>query len=149
MNASILQTDIMKPSPYIFLADDNADDQAFIRDAFVYIQADVQLKIVDSGGDLLHDLNLLKDDNLPSLIVLDYNMPELNGVEVLEILLKDDRYKDIPKILLSTSTYKKHIEYCMKMGADGYLIKPDNFFEWKVLVQKMLSYLPAQGATDT
>ncbi len=133
----------MKRSQYIFLADDNADDQTFIRDAFAYIQAGVQLKIVDSGNDLLHDLKLLKDADLPSLIVLDYNMPEVNGVEVLEALLKEERYTHIPKILLSTSFYKKHIEYCMKLGASGYLIKPDNFFEWKILVQKMLSYIPA------
>ncbi len=132
----------MKRKQYIFLADDNADDQTFIRDAFAYMQADVELKIADSGNDLLHDLKLLKDDALPALIVLDYNMPELNGIEVLQELMKEARYNHIPTILLSTSIYKKHIEYCIKMGAGGYLIKPDNFFEWKMLIQKMLSYIP-------
>ncbi len=125
---------------YILLADDNADDQSFIRDSFDYLKADVQLRIVDSGKELLQRLEATDDDNLPSLIVLDYNMPELNGAEVLQILLQNNRYKSIPKIMLSTSFYQKHIDYCLRLGADGYLIKPENFFLWKELAQQMLDF---------
>ncbi|HVG13426.1 MAG TPA: response regulator [Chitinophagaceae bacterium] len=127
--------------PYILLADDNADDQSFIRDAFAYIKAGIDLKIVDSGIELLENLELTDDALLPCLIVLDYNMPELNGAEVLEVLVKEAKYAGIPKILLSTSYYKKHIDYCLKLGATGYLIKPDNFFDWKRLAHKMLTYI--------
>jgi CheY-like chemotaxis protein len=129
-----------KKTHYILLADDNADDQSFIRDSFNYLKADVQLRIVDSGKELLQRLEASDDEDLPSLIVLDYNMPELNGAEVLQILLQNDRYKDIPKIMLSTSFYKKHIDYCLKLGADGYLTKPDNLFLWKELAKQMLDF---------
>lgn len=129
-----------KKSRYILLADDNADDQSFIRDSFDYLQAGVQLRIVDSGKELLQRLEASEADNLPSLIVLDYNMPELNGAEVLQILLQNERYREIPKIMLSTSFYQKHIDYCLKLGADGYLIKPDNIFKWKELAQHMLDF---------
>jgi len=133
-------------NPYILLADDNADDQSFIRDAFAYIKAGIELKVVDSGIDLLEELKLIHDTQLPSLIVLDYNMPELNGAEVLEILGNEKRYSHIPKILLSTSFYKKHIDYCLKLGATGYLIKPDNFFDWEQLAHKILTYIrPAKS----
>lgn len=126
--------------PSILLADDNADDQSFIRDAFSYIEANMHLRIVDSGKELLIRLHSLDDDELPSLIVLDYNMPELNGAEVLESLSGKERYEEIPKLILSTSVYQKHIDYCMSLGAIGYLIKPDNVFQWMQLARKMLEY---------
>lgn len=130
---------------YILLADDNADDQSFIRDSFNYIKADVQLRIVDSGKELLQRLEVSDDCDLPSLIVLDYNMPELNGAEVIQVLLQNGRYKDIPKIMLSTSFYQNHIDYCLRLGADGYLIKPDNLFQWKELAQQMLDFKKIAG----
>ena len=128
-------------TPVILLADDNPEDRSFIRDAFSYVQANVTLKILDSGYELLQDLQTTDNKDLPSLIVLDYNMPQLNGVEVLKILLKEERYKLIPKIMLSTSFYHAHIEYCMQIGADGYLTKPDNVFSWKKVALNMLTYI--------
>lgn len=131
----------MKTSPLILLADDNPDDQVFIRDAFTYVQANVELKVFDSGIELLQHLEIIRDEDLPSLIVLDYSMPKLNGTEVLKILLEDGRFKPIPKIILSTSSLKLHINRCMEIGADGYLIKPDNLFSWKKIALNMLDYV--------
>ena len=131
----------MNNPPLILLADDNPDDQSFIRDAFAYVNANVRLKILDSGIELLQHLKILSDDDLPSLIVLDYNMPKQNGAETLQLLLENDRYKNIPKIMLSTSYYKVHIDKCIQIGANGYLIKPDNLFSWKQVALNMLDYL--------
>ena len=131
----------MNNAPLILLADDNPDDQSFIRDAFAYVNANVQLKILDSGVELLQHLKILDDEDLPSLIVLDYNMPKQNGAETLQLLLQNDRYKNIPKIMLSTSYYKAHIDKCIKIGANGYLIKPDNLFSWQQVALNMLDYL--------
>ena len=132
---------IMKRVPLILLADDNPDDHTFIRDAFTYVNANVELKILDSGQELLQHLKFVRDEDLPSLIVLDYNMPKLNGAEVLKILLKEERYKHIPKIILSTSYFRVHIDHCIKIGANGYLIKPDNLFSWKKIALNMLEYV--------
>ena len=101
----------MKRVPLILLADDNPDDRTFIRDAFTYVNANVELKILDSGQELLQHLKFVRDEDLPSLIVLDYNMPKLNGAEVLKSLLKEERYKHIPKIILSTSYFQVHIDH--------------------------------------
>jgi CheY-like chemotaxis protein len=125
----------------ILLADDNPDDQSFIRDAFSYVNANIALKILDSGTALLEHLRITNDEDLPALIVLDYNMPKQNGAEVLKRLVKDTRYKNIPKIMLSTSYYQAHIDQCIKMGATGYLIKPDNVFSWKKIALDMLNYM--------
>ena len=131
----------MRKTPTILLADDNLDDQSFIRDAFSYVNADVVLKLVDSGYDLIQHLKTTPEKDLPSLIVLDYNMPKMNGAEVLSILNKEPRYNNILKIILSTSFYQNHIDYCMKLGANGYLTKPDNLFSWKKIALEMLTYI--------
>lgn len=139
----------MENIPLILLADDNLDDQSFIRDALLYVNANVVLKIEDNGYDLLEHLKLTSDENLPSLIVLDYNMPRMNGVEVLQKLMQVERFKPIPKIMLSTSFYKTHIEHCLEIGADGYLIKPDNLFSWKKIALNMLAYIKEPRLTAT
>ena len=131
----------MKKTPLILLADDNPDEELFIRDAFSYVKANLELKIFDGGQELLQHLQAINDGNLPSLIVLDYNMPKLNGADILKMLLKVERYNQIPKIMLTTSYYQPHIESCMKMGASGYLIKPDNVFSWQQIALEMLEYL--------
>ena len=131
----------MRKTPLILLADDNLDDQSFIRDAFSYVNANVLLDVVDDGMELLQHLKTTPENELPSLIVLDYNMPKLNGAEVLNALLKEPRYKSIPKIMLSTSFYQPHVDNWMKIGADGYLIKPDNVFSWKKIALDMLGYI--------
>jgi CheY-like chemotaxis protein len=131
----------MNHPPLILLADDNPDDQSFIRDAFAYVNANVQLKILDSGVELLQHLKILDEEDLPSLIVLDYNMPKQNGAETLKLLLENERYKNIPIIMLSTSYYKAHIDKCIAIGANGYLIKPDNLFSWQQVALNMLDYM--------
>ena len=132
---------VMKRIPLILLADDNPDDHTFIRDAFTYVNANVELKILGSGQELLQQLKFVRDEDLPSLIVLDYNMPKMNGAEVLKVLLKEERFRHIPKIILSTSYFQDHIDHCIKIGADGYLIKPDNLFSWQKIALNMLEYV--------
>lgn len=134
---------MIETAPYILIADDNADDRSFIKDSFGYLQSGIQVKIVSGGKELLQRLQNAEDHHLPCLIVLDYNMPELNGAEVLQALSQTDRYRNIPKIILSTSALRVHIDYCMSLGATGYLVKPDDMFKWKELAHKMLRFIPS------
>jgi CheY-like chemotaxis protein len=131
----------MDNTPLILLADDNLDDQSFIRDAFSYVNANVRLEIFENGYDLLQHLKMVNDKELPSMIVLDYNMPKMNGMKILKILLEESRYEHIPKLILSTSLYQEHINNCIELGANAYLIKPDNLFAWKKIALNMLTFI--------
>jgi CheY-like chemotaxis protein len=64
---------------------------------------------------------------VPKVILLDINMPKVNGIEVLEKLKSDDRTKDIPVVILTSSQETPDIQKCYKLGANSYIAKPVNF----------------------
>jgi CheY-like chemotaxis protein len=65
-----------------------------------------------------------RPDNHTSLIILDLNMPRLNGTETLRQLKNDDRFNNIPVIIFSTSINPLEKEKCMLLGAHSYITKP-------------------------
>ena len=71
-------------------------------------------------------LTILKDQKmkLPDLILLDWNMPEMNGLELLKILKKDNELKKIHVIMVTTESEKENVVEAAKNGASGFLVKP-------------------------
>jgi CheY-like chemotaxis protein len=128
----------MKDSYTILLADDDPDDQELIVHAFTEVSPSFRLHIVNDGKEAIDFLSTVSDSKLPCLIVLDYNMPELNGAQVLLKLTNDKRYEAIPKVILSTSSNPKYIQDCLHKGAHAYRVKPDNFAQLVVLAKEML-----------
>jgi CheY-like chemotaxis protein len=125
-------------TPTILLADDNIDDQAFLRDAFRFIDEQVNLQIFDNGNDAISHLKSISNYDYPDLIVLDYNMPKLNGAQVLKILNEDEKLSHIPKVILSTSKFKNFADF-FDTDADSYFVKPDNVFDLKQLAADLLN----------
>lgn len=83
---------------------------------------------------------LLKKELLPSIILLDLNMPKINGIEFLKILKNDEVLKYIPTIILTTSNNNKDILECYKIGIAGYMVKPLKYEDYKDKLLKVLSY---------
>ena len=77
---------------------------------------------------------------IPNIILLDLNMPNLNGIEFLKILKSDDKLKKIPTIIFTTSNDFNDILECYRTGIAGYIIKPLKYGDYTVLVEKTLSY---------
>jgi CheY-like chemotaxis protein len=134
------QPNVNQSSLTIFLADDDEDDQQLLKEAFTNIDANVTFHIADNGKQALNSLNSLSSEELPCLIVLDYNMPELSGAEVLQHIVHQQRYTGVPKVIWTTSNSPVHKEYCLSIGADDYLVKPDNIRDIEGLARKMLQY---------
>ena len=82
----------------------------------------------------------MPDDRLPCLLVLDYNMPELNGAEILLELKKDRRYDSIPKVIWSTSGSDTYKSICLALGAKDYIMKPSNVKDFEDTVRHIVSY---------
>lgn len=134
------QPNLNNPSLIIFLADDDEDDQQLLKDAFTTIDANIAFYMADNGKQAINRLSSLDSNELPCLIVLDYNMPELNGAEVLKQIMQEQRYIKVPKVIWTTSNSPIYKEYCLSIGADDYLVKPDNIHDIEKMARRMLQY---------
>ena len=127
------------PSRFILLGEDDADDQEMLKDVFTSIDTAFILFFVNNGSEILSALEKLKNDQMPCLIVLDYNMPGLSGADILRELSTNERYKNIPKVVWSTSGSEKFRAVCLELGAVDYVIKPTNVDGLEKVARYMLS----------
>ena len=124
---------------FILLGEDDIDDQEILEEIFSTVDTSFNLQFFNNGRKVISHLENA-DQNLPCLIVLDFNMPELNGAEILKILSSNERLKSIPKIIWSTSDAPVYKEMCLQLGACDYLVKPSKIHVLEDMVKHMLSY---------
>ncbi|RKS50563.1 CheY-like chemotaxis protein [Gillisia mitskevichiae] len=111
----------------ILLIEDNEGDILLTKEALLEGDIAKEIFVVKDGWDAL--LYLEKKENystavIPDLILLDINLPKMNGHEVLQKIKSNDRIKHIPVIMLSTSSAKHDINQCYKNQASCYITKP-------------------------
>ncbi|HEY0039578.1 MAG TPA: response regulator [Flavisolibacter sp.] len=129
---------MIHPYRTIFLAEDDVDDQEFLRDALLSLDPAVKLVSFSSGLKFIHHLTETDDTNLPCLIVLDYNIPEINGAEILSQLRDQTRFSGIPKVVWSTSDSELYRSNCLARGAKAYLVKPSSINGITEIAREML-----------
>ena len=83
---------------------------------------------------------LEQKDKLPDIILLDLNMPIINGIEFLSIMKGQDSLKHIPTIILTTSDNNKDLLQCYKLGIAGYILKPLKYNDYAAKIKKLLDY---------
>ena len=133
------------PSKFILLGEDDPDDQELLKDVFSSIDSSFILLFVNNGKEVLSALEKLNDDQLPCLIVLDYNMPGLNGSDILKEVGQNERYNEIPKVVWSTSGSDKFKKLCMELGAVDYVLKPSNNIDLEKIARYMLQLCNVGG----
>ena len=95
---------------------------------------------VNHGLDALQFLQSLNSsENYPCLILLDINMPILNGLETLKILKERKNFQDIPVIMFSTSSDQKFRQKSLELGAVDYVTKPINFNSSKQIAAQFVA----------
>lgn len=109
----------------ILLIDDDRDDAEIFMQAADRLNKGVALRWYQNPELALEDLKCA--DNLPDLIFLDYNMPKINGLEMLEELKSEKKLKDIPVILISTPSQEFMRELLEKKKIIQYISKPNSF----------------------
>lgn len=123
----------------VLLADDDADD----REIFIRVlgkKDDVKLlDTFENGKEVMEYLNgVTVAEQLPHLIILDHNMPKMNGTETLGLLKSDERYADINVVIYSTYSDNKMRETCQRLGAAMVLSKPSSMKEYEAIIDKFL-----------
>ena len=119
----------------ILLIEDNPGDVRLTQEAFKEAGIDVNLDVAMDGLKAIHMLRKkppYEDHTEPDLILLDLNLPKLDGREVLETIKSDLNLKRIPVVILSTSNAEQDIINSYNLHVNCYLNKPvdfDSFFE--------------------
>lgn len=116
----------------ILMADDDPDDRELTEEAFREVRFSNDLRFVQDGRDLLDYLtraNGYTRQNAPSpgLILLDLNMPRMDGREALTAIKADPKIKCIPVVVLTTSEADEDIIRSYELGAASYIPKPVTF----------------------
>jgi CheY-like chemotaxis protein len=125
----------------ILIAEDDDNDFWFFELAFKKTAGSMSLVRVNDGVEAIDYLSRERDDAdrrkrpNPDLIVLDLNMPRMDGFDVLEWLQKHPQLRSMPAIVLSSSEEEADIERAFQLGANSYLVKPREYDRYTSLVQ--------------
>ena len=121
------------------LADDDADDQQLLAEALQRTNPQIILRAVSSVRDALLYLKNHPQE-LPQLLIVDYNMPDHTGAEFLDILKEYPQYQTIPVVIWSTSDSEMFKSVCEQKGALQYFKKPEQFSDLLTLSQALMQF---------
>ena len=125
---------------HILWAEDDNDDLMLMREVLEGIDHCHIITEVTNGREVLDHLNNIEDPaQFPCLIILDMNMPVLNGRETLAILKSEEKYSSIPVVVFTTSSSEMDRMFCRRFGVEMYT-KPDDFVGHQQTIQKLLKY---------
>ena len=118
----------MSKKHIILIVDDDTDDREIIRDAFMSNHKDHREYVfIENGDELLEYLEEAENGNMPALIMLDLNMPGKDGREALKDIKGNERFRQIPTIVFTTSGSLKDKQTSYNLGANCFITKPDTF----------------------
>lgn len=134
--------------PILLIEDDNVDVMTVER-VFRELKIANQLVSTSNGEQALEYLRT-NGNKKPSVILLDLNMPKMNGTEFLKIVKKDESLKKIPVVVLTTSSQQQDVVESFKLGAAGYMVKSVDYGKFVETIRTInlywtLSELPSNG----
>ncbi|MDD5241083.1 MAG: response regulator [Sulfuricella sp.] len=124
----------------ILLVEDNPGDVRLTREAMKEARIAINLNVANDG---LEAMKMLRQEapydslSLPDLILLDLNMPKMDGREVLRLIKSDDQLKHIPVVILTTSAAEADIAQAYGMHANCYITKPVELDEFMEIVKSI------------
>ncbi|MDP3895993.1 MAG: response regulator, partial [Mesorhizobium sp.] len=125
---------------HVLLVEDSVGDVRLTQEAFSEANWDVELHIASDGVEALEFLRreaAHQDAPRPDLILLDLNLPRMDGREVLAFIKGDDSLKTIPTVILTTSEAEADITNSYRLQANCYLTKPAQWDEFDSMVRSL------------
>jgi two-component system, chemotaxis family, response regulator Rcp1 len=127
----------------ILLVEDNEGDILLTLEAFKELKVDNNVAVVKDGAEAIEFLKRegpYAEKPLPNLILLDINMPRLNGIEVLDFIKKDEKLKCIPVVMLTTSASEADIAACYSKSANCFITKPLEFGKFLTVIKSIEAF---------
>jgi CheY-like chemotaxis protein len=125
----------------IISIEDSDTDFMALRFALQSSRVDAELERFTTGGTAISEFG--GSCPLPqksTLILLDLNLPGVDGRQVLKAVRSRDPKRQVPVIVLSTSSHPRDIEFCQQAGADAYVVKPFDLDDWERKIGPLASY---------
>ena len=131
--------------PTILIADDDADDRMMIKEALEENNFSHDMRFVQDGEELLDYLHqrgkyLTEKVLRPNLIILDLNMPKVDGREALSHIKSNDKLKRIPVIVLTTSRAEEDIVRTYDLGVNSFICKPVHYNDLVIVAREIGNY---------
>lgn len=130
---------IMNTTKPILLVEDDEVDVMTVKRAIRTLKIGNKLDFAGNGEEAIEYLEDCEDD-LPCIILLDINMPRMNGIEFLSHIKKDERFKRIPVIILTTSQEEQDRYASFNLSAAGYMLKPVDFKRFLSMMSAIKNY---------
>ena len=121
----------------ILLVEDNLEDVAVTKRVLKHNKLDRRLVIATSGKVALDALQNKTKEDLPQLILLDINLPDISGIDLLTHIKKDKSLDTIPVVILTGSNEDQDIQKSYDLGASSYLVKPISNDALMLVVEKL------------
>ena len=116
------------PEIKILLIEDDADDIELLAEAFRSNNIAFRMESIMEGDKVVS--YLAAHNEVPDVIVLDFNLPKLHGREILPIIKNAELYKNVPVVVLSTSASQDDVLFAKELGAAEYITKPVSIQEF-------------------
>jgi len=130
-------------APRILLVEDDPGDQELTRRAVQRHPARAELRVIGDGGQALEYLRGRGEHAsapVPSLVLLDLNLPGIDGKRLLEAAKGDPRLRRTPVVVLSTSAREDDIRESYELGCNSYVVKPTDAHAFMAAVHELLTY---------
>ncbi|WP_304064163.1 response regulator [Pedobacter glucosidilyticus] len=113
----------------IWIVEDDPDDRLMLKEAFKEFNYIKPLVFFEDGEKIIEILKKKRHKPRPNLILLDLNMPKINGRQVLAFIKEHEKTKNIPVVIFTTSRSEQEKTDSLKMGASDFITKPYKFNE--------------------
>jgi CheY-like chemotaxis protein len=130
-----------EPPFRLLLAEDNTDEVLLMRHAVSAAAPRALVNVVEDGVKAIDYLgNAARQDQLPSLILLDISLPKASGFEVLTWIRKHAAFARVPVVMLTGSGDPADVGRALSLGANSYLVKPGSGVAFMEMIQSLLVY---------
>ncbi|MBN1235610.1 MAG: response regulator [Methanotrichaceae archaeon] len=121
----------------IMLVEDNLEDAVVTKRVLKHNKLDKGLVIATNGKEALAALQNKTNAYLPQLILLDINLPDISGIDLLTCIKKDENLRNIPVVILTGSNEDQDIQKSYDLGASSYLVKPISNDALMLVIEKL------------
>ena len=125
----------------VMLVEDNIQDADFTQRILKFNKLNRDFVLVADGHETISTLeNRASQNKLPDLILLDINLPDVSGIDLLNKLRKDTRFRQIPVVILTGSNEDEDIQKTYDLGASSYLVKPISNDALMLVINKIFPF---------